>query len=76
MPETFSNAAASTLASSIGAGDSSLTVASATGFPFTGTFRVRIDNELMIVSGNSSPYSCPFAQVFFLQNHLEVTPKR
>ena len=53
MTEQFSNQAQSTLASSMAAGASSLTVASATGFPTTGQFRIVVDQEIFLVSSVS-----------------------
>jgi hypothetical protein len=53
MAELFVNDASTTLASSIGAGDTTLTVAAGTGFPSSGTFRIRIDNEIMTVTAVS-----------------------
>lgn len=50
MPELYTNDPGTTLNGTIGSGDSSLTVASATGFPGSGNFRIRIDNELMLVT--------------------------
>lgn len=50
MAEQLANDALTTLASAIGASDTSLTVASATGFPTTGNFRIRIDNEILLVT--------------------------
>lgn len=58
MPEVFSNAASSTLATAIGShsANSGVTfdVASASTFPTTGTFRVVINGEIFKVTGVSS----------------------
>lgn len=51
--ELFANAARSTLSSSINNSVTTLTVASATPFPTTGTFRVLIDSELIKVTAVS-----------------------
>lgn len=48
--EQFSNLAQTTLASSIVAGAPSLTVASASGFPASGQFRIVIDQEIFLVT--------------------------
>lgn len=53
MAEIFINDASTTLASGIGTGDTTLTVTSGTEFPASGTFRVRIDNEIMTVTAVS-----------------------
>ena len=48
--ETISNFATSTLSGTITAGATSLTVANGAVFPATGTFRIRIDNEILTVA--------------------------
>ncbi|MFO0824982.1 MAG: hypothetical protein U0792_17985 [Gemmataceae bacterium] len=48
--EQFANNAQTTLASSIIAGATSLTVTSATGFPSSPQFRIQIGNELLLVT--------------------------
>jgi hypothetical protein len=48
--EQFSNGPQTTLTSSIGTGDTSINVASASGFPPVPQFRIRIDNELLLVT--------------------------
>lgn len=55
MAEQFANLVRTTLTNvaGISAGASSLTVASALGFPSQGTFRVNIDNEIIIVGAIS-----------------------
>lgn len=50
MAEIFTNDATDALAAAITAGATSLTVASGTQFPVSGTFRIRIDNEVMTVT--------------------------
>jgi hypothetical protein len=50
MTEQFTNDASTTLNGAIGSADATLTVNSATGFPATGNFRVRIDNEILLVT--------------------------
>lgn len=54
MAELYTNDPSTTLNGAIGTGDSSLTVTSATGFPGSGNFRIRIDNEIMLVTAVSS----------------------
>ncbi|OAI41008.1 hypothetical protein AYO40_00570 [Planctomycetaceae bacterium SCGC AG-212-D15] len=51
--EQFANNAQSTLASGINNSVAFLTVQSATGFSTQGTFRIQIDNEIMLVTGVS-----------------------
>ncbi len=53
MTEQFANATSSTLNGAITNGATSLIVTSATGFPATGTYRVIVDSELMIVTARS-----------------------
>jgi hypothetical protein len=54
MPtEQFSNDAITTLAATIAASDTSLTVANNLGFPTVPQFRIRIDNEILLVTGVS-----------------------
>ncbi len=53
MPEQYANDATTTLASGITNSATSLTVASASGFPSTGNFRIRISNEILIVTAVS-----------------------
>jgi len=48
--EQFSNLAQTTLGSSISAGATSLAVASASGFPASGQFRIVIDQEIFLVT--------------------------
>jgi hypothetical protein len=50
MAEQFTNDASTTLNGAIGAADATLTVSSTTGFPATGSFRIRIDNEILLVT--------------------------
>lgn len=52
MTETFANDAQTTInqAGGIGSGDVSFTVSSASDFPTSGEFRIRIDDELMLVT--------------------------
>lgn len=50
MAELYTNDPSTTLNVSMGSGDTSLTVVSSTGFPGGGNFRIRIDNELMLVT--------------------------
>ncbi len=55
MAEVFSNGAQTTLAAHCGAGDLTVTVQDGSAFPATGTFRVRIDAEILkatAVAGN------------------------
>lgn len=49
MAELYTNDPSTTITVSMGTGDSSLTVASSTGFPGA-NFRIRIDNELILVT--------------------------
>jgi hypothetical protein len=49
--ERFANQAATTLVSAIGAGDLSITVQSAAHFPVAPEFRIRLSQELMLVTG-------------------------
>jgi hypothetical protein len=49
--EQFTNGASTTLAGDITSGAGTLTVASYAGFPTTGQYRVRVDSELLIVTG-------------------------
>src|SRR6185437_2715032 len=51
--EQYANNASSTLASTIIAGDGSLTVASAAAFPTVGNFRIIVDSEIMTVTAVS-----------------------
>jgi hypothetical protein len=51
MTEQFANAAQSTLAGAISNVATTLTVASAAAFPTTGTFRIIVDSEIMLVTG-------------------------
>lgn len=53
MAEQIANDLQTLLALPIGAGDTQLTVTSAFGWPTSGSFRVRIDNELMLVTAVS-----------------------
>ena len=54
MAELYTNDPGTTLNGAIISSDLSLTVTSATGFPGSGTFRIRIDNEIMIVTAVAS----------------------
>lgn len=51
--ELLANNAASTLNAGIDSSQTTLVVASATGFPTTGNFRIKIDSEYMLVTGVS-----------------------
>ena len=51
--EQFANLAQTSLDGAIGAGDLTLVVTSASLFPASPQFRIRIDDELMIVTGVS-----------------------
>lgn len=53
MAEQFSNNASSTLNGAIDNDDTSLVVTSASSFPTTGNFRIRIDDEIMLVTAVS-----------------------
>lgn len=53
MPEKFANEAATVLVGSITSGATSLAVLSSSAFPTTGNFRIRIDNEILIVTNVS-----------------------
>lgn len=53
MAELFTNDAITTLAAPCGSGDATITVASATGFPGSGNFRLRVDNEILLVTAVS-----------------------
>jgi hypothetical protein len=55
MAEQFSNAATATLVAGISPGDTSLTVSDASGFPSSGDFRLRIDNEILLVTAVAGP---------------------
>ena len=52
MAENYVNDAQTTLATAMGSSDTALTVASGFGFP-SPNFRIRIDNELLLVTGVS-----------------------
>lgn len=54
MVEQFANNASSTLSSSIGSGDATLTVVSGTPFSSTGNFRIVVDSEIMLVTARAS----------------------
>lgn len=51
MPELYTNNAASTLTSSMDISQTTLDVAVATAFPASGTFRIIVGTEIMIVTG-------------------------
>ncbi len=51
--ERFANSAQTTLASAVNSSATTLGVTSAVGFPSAGNFRIRIDNELLIVTAVS-----------------------
>ena len=53
MAEQYTNDAATTLNGVVAAGDATITVNSTTGFPTTGNFRIRIDNEILLVTNIS-----------------------
>jgi hypothetical protein len=53
MAEQYANDAQTTLANAAGSGDATITVSSTTGFPGSGNFRIRIDNELLLVAAVS-----------------------
>lgn len=56
--EKFANLAVTALVSTIGSGDTSCTIADGANFPSQGNFRIKIDNELILVtaiSGNTAP---------------------
>jgi hypothetical protein len=53
MAEQFTNDASTTLSGNVGSGDATITVSSITGFPATGNFRIRVDNEIMLVTNVS-----------------------
>jgi hypothetical protein len=53
MAEQFANDAATTLAASVNTTATTITVAGTVGFPNSGNFRIRIDSELMLVTGVS-----------------------
>lgn len=53
MPERFANDVATVLVGTITSGATSLVVASSSGFPSAGNFRIRIDDEIMTVTGVS-----------------------
>lgn len=53
MTETFSNNAISFLVGSIGSGDLSYVINDASLFPSTGNFRVRVDQEIMLVGART-----------------------
>ena len=49
----YANNPQSTLSGAVGAGDSSISVSSATGFPTLGKFTIIVDSEIMLVTGVS-----------------------
>jgi hypothetical protein len=51
--EQYCNDPGTTLSSPAASGDATIQVASSTGYPSTGNFRIRIDNELMLVTSIS-----------------------
>lgn len=52
LTESYANLAQTVLTAAItSAGQTSISVASATGFPTSGNYRIRIDNEFMLVTG-------------------------
>lgn len=53
MPELYTNNPGTTLNGSIISSDTTLVVASATGFPGAGNFRIRIDDEIILVTACS-----------------------
>lgn len=53
MSEVFNNDASTVLAAGIGVADTTLTVTDSSQFDTSGQFRIRIDDELMIVTGVS-----------------------
>ncbi|MBL8794269.1 MAG: hypothetical protein JNM56_10205 [Planctomycetia bacterium] len=55
--EQYANNAQTTLNGAIGSGDTTLTVVSATGFPGIPQFRIRIDNELLLVTAGAGTTS-------------------
>ena len=50
MAEQYTNDASTTLNGVVAAGDATITVSSTTGFPGAGYFRIRIDNEILLVT--------------------------
>jgi hypothetical protein len=54
MAELYTNDPSTTLNGAITSGDLALTVTSATGFPGGGNFRIRIDNEIILVTAVAS----------------------
>jgi len=54
MTEQFANNATSTLSSSIGTSDTSLTVVTGTPFSSSGNFRILVESEIMLVTARSS----------------------
>ncbi len=53
MAEQYANDVQTTLANAAGSGDTTITVSSTAGFPTSGNFRIRIDGELLLVTGVS-----------------------
>lgn len=51
MAYRFTNNASTTITGAIGAGDTSIVVASAAGFPTAGDFTIIIDSEILLVTG-------------------------
>ena len=51
--ERFANSAQTTLNGAVGVGDTSIPVVSAAGFPSSSQFRIRIGNELLLVTGGA-----------------------
>ncbi len=51
MAEVYNNDASTSLAAACGAGDTSISVVSSTQFNTSGTFRIRIDDEILTVTG-------------------------
>jgi hypothetical protein len=53
MAELYVNDPGTTLSSGCGTSDSTINLTSTTGYPGTGNFRIRVDNELMMVTNVS-----------------------
>ena len=60
--EELTNGATTTLSSAMGAGDDHAHLTSTATLPSTGQYRVRVDNELMLVTAGTSPVTVARAQ--------------
>ena len=60
--EQLTNGASTTLSSAMGAGDDHAHLTSVLTLPSTGQYRIRVDNELMLVTAGASPVTVARAQ--------------